>query len=471
MTVSAYEKTIWNYIIKRVSNPYGAAGILGNLYAESGLRPNDLESTAEKRLGVTDKKYVEAVDSGEYTIEQFSGDSAGFGIVQWTYPSRKKALYAFAKERGVSIADLDMQLDFMWKEMQAYKGMMETLHSATDIRTASDAVLFQYERPANQSEAVQQKRASFGKEIFDRNYQSKNESEGGINMSTLSSAMLVADFQKMYSNKWGYIPGTSGQLWTQADQTNKAAADSGVSKYGQKWVGHYVADCSGAFVCAYRKYGLSIYHGSNRIAREYVIKLLPPSQAKPGMAAFKAYNPGDKYYSLPGEYKPGGSHYDGDMKDYYHIGLVDADTTYVLNSASTSSGFKRSKLSDGWCAVGYLKAVVYEGGDVPMSHLYQAEVVAESGNTVNLRKSASTSAARVGTIPVGSIVDVLGEYNADWAEVQYNEKTGYVMRKFLKKIEPSNSGDSRDAAMAKAVEYANEIVKILQNALAERAAG
>lgn len=471
MTISPYEKTIWKYVIAKISNPYGAAGILGNLYAESGLRPNDLEGTAEKRLGMKDDQYVGAVDSGQYTIEQFAGDSAGFGIVQWTYPSRKKALYIFAKERGVSIADLDMQLDFMWKEMQAYKGMLDTLRSAADIRTASNAVLFQYERPANQGEAVQQKRASFGKEILNRNYQPEKENGGGTNMSNLNSAMLVADFQKMYSDKWGYIPGASGQLWTQADQTKKAATDSGVSKYGQQWVGHYVADCSGAFVCAYRKYGLSIYHGSNRIAREYVVELLPPSQAKPGMAAFKAYNPGDKYYSLPSEYKSGGSHYDGDMKDYYHIGLVDADTAYVLNSASTSSGFKRSKLSDGWCAVGYLKAVVYEGGDTHMNRLYQAEVVAESGNTVNLRRSASTSAARVGTIPVGRIVDVYNEYNADWAEVHYNEKAGYVMRKFLEKIEASNTGDGRDSAMERAIEYANEIVKILQNALSERAAG
>lgn len=52
-----------------------------------------------------------------------------------------------------------MQLDFMWKELQGYSSVMKTLKSAKSILEASNAVLIGYERPANQSEAVQKQRA------------------------------------------------------------------------------------------------------------------------------------------------------------------------------------------------------------------------------------------------------------------------------------------------------------------------
>ena len=120
----------------------------------------------------------------------------------------------------------------------------------------------------------------------------------------IKASDLIAAFQSYLAAHDGYIPNTSGETWT-AEKQAKATSET-VIRYGSQWIGHRVEDCSGAFVRAYKAHGLSIYHGSNRIAREYVVQLLPPSYAKPGMAAFKAYNPGDKYYALPSEYKPGG---------------------------------------------------------------------------------------------------------------------------------------------------------------------
>ena len=120
----------------------------------------------------------------------------------------------------------------------------------------------------------------------------------------MKASDIISSFQSYYAAHDGYIPNTSGETWT-AEKQAKATSET-VQKYGSQWIGRRVEDCSGAFVRAYRAYDLSIYHGSNRIAREYVIELLPPSCAKPGMAAFKCYKPGDKYYSLPSEYKPSG---------------------------------------------------------------------------------------------------------------------------------------------------------------------
>lgn len=168
------DKTIWNYLKGKGVNDYAVAGIMGNLYAESGFKPTNLQNTYEKKLGYTDDSYTAAVDNGSYT--NFAKDSAGYGLVQWTYWSRKQALLEYAQSVGKSIGDLTMQLDFMWKEMQGYKSMMTTLNSATSILEASNAVLTQYEKPADQSETVQSKRAGYGQTYYDKYAQKTPES-------------------------------------------------------------------------------------------------------------------------------------------------------------------------------------------------------------------------------------------------------------------------------------------------------
>lgn len=162
--------TIWNFFKSKGLNHFAIAGIMGNLYAESGFKPTNLQNAYEKKLGYTDDSYTAAVDNGSYG--NFVKDSAGYGLAQWTYWSRKQALLEYARSVGKSIGDLSMQLDFMWKEMQGYKSMMTTLNGATSILEASNAVLMQYERPADQGENVQQKRAEYGKTYYDKYAQS-----------------------------------------------------------------------------------------------------------------------------------------------------------------------------------------------------------------------------------------------------------------------------------------------------------
>lgn len=158
--------TIWNYFKGKGLNDFAVAGIMGNIYAESGFKPTNLQNTYEKKLGYTDDTYTAAVDNGSYG--NFVKDSAGYGLAQWTYWSRKQALLEYARSVGKSIGDLSMQLDFMWKEMQGYKSMMTTLNSATSVLEASNAVLLQYERPADQSESAQNKRAGYGQTYYDK---------------------------------------------------------------------------------------------------------------------------------------------------------------------------------------------------------------------------------------------------------------------------------------------------------------
>lgn len=174
--VKADPKTIWNFFKSKGLNDFAVAGIMGNLYAESGLLPNNLQNTYSKKLGMSDEEYTKAVDNGSYT--NFVRDSAGYGLAQWTYWSRKQALLNYAKAARKSIADLKMQLDFMWKELQGYSSVMKTLKSAKSILEASNAVLIGYERPANQSVAVQKQRAKNGQTYYD-NYAKEDSAPSG----------------------------------------------------------------------------------------------------------------------------------------------------------------------------------------------------------------------------------------------------------------------------------------------------
>ncbi len=159
------EERIWNFLYEKIGNPYGTAGLMGNLYAESGFRADNLQNSYERKLKMTDREYTDAVDSGAYG--NFVRDAAGYGLAQWTYWSRKEALLNFARERGASIGDLDMQLGYLWYELSVkYPPLAEALKKAGSVREASDIILLQYERPANQSEEAQKRRAGFGERCY-----------------------------------------------------------------------------------------------------------------------------------------------------------------------------------------------------------------------------------------------------------------------------------------------------------------
>ena len=157
---------IWNFLKSKGLNDYAVAGIMGNLEKESGLDPCNLQNSYNKKLNISDADYTAVVDAGAYP--DFVTDKAGYGLVQWTYWSRKKALLDYAKAAGTSIGDLNMQLAFMWQELQGYKAVMTVLNSAASVREASDIVLHKYEQPGDQSVAVEEKRAASGQTFFDR---------------------------------------------------------------------------------------------------------------------------------------------------------------------------------------------------------------------------------------------------------------------------------------------------------------
>ena len=167
LTGKTNEERIWNYLTAAGMTACGAAGLMGNLYAESGLIPTNLQNTYEKKLGYTDAAYTAAVDSGAY--DNFAKDGAGYGLAQWTYHTRKAALLAFAKAAGKSVGDLETQLAFLVKELrESFKLVHYVLVTATDVKTASNVVLLQFEKPADQSAAAKERRAGYGQIYYNR---------------------------------------------------------------------------------------------------------------------------------------------------------------------------------------------------------------------------------------------------------------------------------------------------------------
>ena len=160
------DATMWALLKGKGLNDYAIAGIMGNLYAESGLKATNLQNSYEKSLNMTDDSYTKAVDSGVYS--NFVKDCAGYGLAQWTYSTRKQALLDFAKAAKLSIGDFKMQIDFLWKELHGYTEVMNVLKTAKTVAEASNIVLMKYENPADQSAAVQKKRTDYGQGYYNK---------------------------------------------------------------------------------------------------------------------------------------------------------------------------------------------------------------------------------------------------------------------------------------------------------------
>ena len=184
------EEKIWNYLKSKGLSDYGVAGLMGNLYAESGLRPNNLQNTYEGKFGMADAEYTELVDKGRYT--NFVRDSAGYGLAQWTYWSRKEALLAYAKASKKSIGDLEMQLDFLLKELSSY-GLLGRLKTVSTVLEASNIVLLEFEKPASMNTAATQvKRAEYGQKYFDKYAKKGSVSSMGFSNSPLATVRMIS---------------------------------------------------------------------------------------------------------------------------------------------------------------------------------------------------------------------------------------------------------------------------------------
>ncbi|MCB9648494.1 MAG: hypothetical protein H6730_18125 [Deltaproteobacteria bacterium] len=107
----------FNYFVDKGLSPAQAAGIVGNLQAESGVKP------------------------GQHQI-----GGPAFGIAQWEGP-RREALEQFARAQGKPVDDLGVQLDFIWHECQTTeRGAFEALKQTRTPAEAAQVWCSRWER-------------------------------------------------------------------------------------------------------------------------------------------------------------------------------------------------------------------------------------------------------------------------------------------------------------------------------------
>ena len=114
------EEVVWDYLKAAGYSDIQVAGIIGNLYQESGLNPARVESNGE-----------------------------GIGLVQWSF-GRKQSLINYASSKGVDWSDLETQLEFLVDELdskQFYQPYKDTFMNPYSVNEATEAFCFGFERP------------------------------------------------------------------------------------------------------------------------------------------------------------------------------------------------------------------------------------------------------------------------------------------------------------------------------------
>ncbi len=131
--------TILNFLIGKNYSKNSAAGIVGNLMAESGLRPNLLEGGTA--VGSDYILYDLSTDTSNYP-------NRGFGLAQWTTAARQKALQLFANENGLAVTSVEAQLGYLIKELSA-RGFSAESMSADSVEEATFKIFDKFEVPGS----------------------------------------------------------------------------------------------------------------------------------------------------------------------------------------------------------------------------------------------------------------------------------------------------------------------------------
>lgn len=162
------ESMIWWYLKKMGMTDEGAAGMMGNIFAESGFKTNNMQNSYESKLGMNDNTYTAAVDDGSYT--NFVNDRVGYGLAQWTSAGRKQALlnYIRTNNKG-SVSSMSGQLEYLNQELQggSYGNLLATLQSTNSVYDASYKVLKDFEQP-NGVEQKKDERAGYANTYYNK---------------------------------------------------------------------------------------------------------------------------------------------------------------------------------------------------------------------------------------------------------------------------------------------------------------
>jgi hypothetical protein len=153
---------VMELLVNRYGYPVdGAAGLVGNLMAESSVLPNRIEgSNAATPMRAADftgrvRDFTPDEVRDRSLSRQTGPRLAGVGIAQWTSRDRRAGLFRHGfqgRQLGSAILfDLDAQVDYLVAELHgSYRPVNATLRSpGVTMEQASDAVLLRFERPGS----------------------------------------------------------------------------------------------------------------------------------------------------------------------------------------------------------------------------------------------------------------------------------------------------------------------------------
>lgn len=166
--VSDNETIIWNKLMDKLDNPCGAAGVLAGISIESGCVSQRVEGDFSSGCSYS-ITYTAAVDRGEISKEAFVSErpgpqyGLGYGLCQWS-GEHKRELCEYAAYCAVSVGDLEMQCDFLLRELESeYPVLFEYLKNSADPEEAAAEFRSEYEQTLTDGGHAAKARAYFEK--------------------------------------------------------------------------------------------------------------------------------------------------------------------------------------------------------------------------------------------------------------------------------------------------------------------
>lgn len=133
-TGSTNQQKVWSFLKQKGLTDAQVAGIMGNIEQESRFNPS-----AEQMKG------------------KFNG---GKGLVQWD-GARRNQLYDFAKSKGKAWTDIEVQLEFLWKELNSTEAAALTyLRRTTNAVQAAQVFQQKFERAGVPNQGARNSAAS-----------------------------------------------------------------------------------------------------------------------------------------------------------------------------------------------------------------------------------------------------------------------------------------------------------------------
>ena len=126
LTQNSNAKKIKSYLKSRGFTKEGVAGIMGNLYAESGLNPKYYDPKNRSTLRMSEDEYVKQANDGSNPgYKKFVLDKVRFGLAGWSRWNRKQSLLNLCQGH---VGDPICQIDYLIKELKEdYKYLYEFL--------------------------------------------------------------------------------------------------------------------------------------------------------------------------------------------------------------------------------------------------------------------------------------------------------------------------------------------------------